>query len=449
MKTRLDWSAYHGAGMGDAYADIPRAGGDFARAVAVCIGSRQCESAGKGVMCPSFRISHNPHLSTGGRVRLLKAALNSAAVAAALTDPTLVEALDLCVGCKGCKRECENAVDMAAIKTEYLAQCQVGAGVPLRARLFAELPRLLHYGGWLGPAIRLRNRRRWLARLAERALGISAARRLPEPAPRAFREPPEPAAAASQNGVALLVDTYTRHFHPEIAEAALDVLRAADCRPVVAHPAANDPEPGRPLCCGRTWWSQGLVAQARREARRMLAALMPHLAAGRPLVGLEPSCLSMLRDEYRMLVPEPDAELLGRHALLFEEFLARELTAKRLHLPIRAREAGAPPVLVHGHCHQKSVGAMKSVRKVLGMVPGLHFELIESSCCGMAGSFGYEAEHQDASRQMAELALLPALAAQPGAVVLTCGFSCRRQIQDLADRRPVHLAELLRDSLAA
>lgn len=447
MKSLLDWSAYKDAGMGDAYADIPKTGGDFAKAVAVCINSGLCRTHSKGVMCPSYRVSGVDDHSTGGRVKLLKAALNGELGALPFTDPKLAEAMDLCVSCKGCKRECENEVDMAAIKIEYLAQRHAHTGPTLRTRLFAGLPRFLHRWPWLKALPALRNRRPWLAALGEKALGISARRRLPEPAPQSFRVPEEaPDAGENAREVVLFVDTFTHHFEPVIADAALAVLEAAGYRVIVAAPAADDEEPARPLCCGRTWLAHGLIEDARREARRVLNALLPHAEAGRPIVGLEPACILSLRDEHKMLGLGEPALILARHILLFEEFIAREHTAKAFRLDFKPAESTVP-ILIHGHCHQKAVGAMKSMRKVLKLIPGLEFEFIESSCCGMAGNFGLEAEHAATSLAMAELALLPKLRQHPDAAVVGNGFSCRHQIREASGHRPVHLAQVLREAL--
>ncbi len=446
MKTYLDWSAYEDAGMGDAYADIPKSGGDFAKAVAVCINSRQCETLAKGVMCPSYRLVANPALSTGARVRLLKAALNGELGKTPFADPQLAEAMDLCVSCKGCKRECENNVDMARIKIEYLAQANAATGLSLRARLFAHLPRWLHASRWLRRLLRLRNRSPWLARWGERLLGISARRRLPEPSPHPFRPSAGAGAGAEIHPVVLFVDTFTHHFEPQIATAAQAVLAAGGYHVIVAR--ATDDDPGRPLCCGRTYLSQGMVEQARDEARRVVDALLPYAYSGLPIIGLEPSCLLTLRDEYKALGLGREVDELAQQALLLEEFLAREHNAGRLDLPLQPLPQDGVPALVHGHCHQKAVGAMKAMRKVLKLIPQFEFEMVEASCCGMAGSFGLEAEHAEASLAMAEQALLPALRAAPQAAIVANGYSCRQQITDGIQRAPQHLALLLQAALA-
>lgn len=434
--------------MGDAYADIPKHGGDFAKAVAVCINSRICETKDRRLMCPSFQISGNPNLSTGGRVRLLKAALSSDLADRALADPVLAQAMDLCVACKGCKRECEANVDMALIKAEYLAQRTAGQGLGIRPRLFAHLPRWLHRYRWLGHLVRWRNRSRTLAILGERILGLAASRPLPEPAPASFKTPkPEVAAPGNERPeVVLLVDTFTREFDPEVAEAAIDLLTAAGYPVRIAETAPESEEPGRPLCCGRTYLAQGLIDQARAEACRMATALRPHIDAGRLVVGLEASCVLGLRDDTQALGLDADLAAACKSVLMLEEFMAREIMAKRLALPLRS--AAGQRLLVHGHCHQKAAGAMKAMRRVLKLVPELQFDMIESSCCGMAGTFGIEKEHAQIAAAMAEQTLLPALRADTGAQVLANGFSCRQQIRGFGDRRPRHLALILRQYLA-
>ncbi|MGZ4968590.1 MAG: (Fe-S)-binding protein [Methylobacter sp.] len=441
MKLFLDWSGYQNAGMGDAYADIPKNGGDFAKAVAVCIGSRQCEQAGKGVMCPSFKVTGNPVLSPGGRVRLLKIALNTADENA-LFDAELAEAMSLCISCKGCKRECENEVDMALIKAEYLAQRSQAGGLPLRHTVLAHLPKLLCW-----PLVRRlvvwRNRYDWLAKAAERLLGIAAEVPLPVPAELGSKEKPVakdasyPESTAENREVVLFVDTFSLHFNPAVVEATINLLNAAGYTVQIAGENENGPTP---LCCGRTYFANGMIDQARSEAARLLQALQPHIEAGRWIIGLEPSCILSLRDEYLKLGLGEQAAKLAERVLLLEEFIAREQTGKRWPLAFKTQ---GERVLVHGHCHQKAVGAMKAMRKVLKTVEGLDFELIESSCCGMAGHFGLEAEHYAESQAMAELALFPALRAEPQAAIVANGFSCQQQINNGGFGKPKHIAEIL------
>lgn len=444
MKHHLDWSSYESAGQGDAYAGIPVTGGDFAKAVAVCISDKLCQRTPKGVMCPSFRATEDVTHSPGSRVLMLKAALNGELGENAFADPKLAASMELCVGCKGCKRECANQVDMAAIKIEYQAQRNARLGVSCRDHLVAGLPRWLKYRRTVQRLIRLRNRAPWLAKLAELCLGISAKRQLPELAAEPYAAPVNRIESGDRE-VVLFVDTFAMHFEPEIARAAHQVLTAAGYR-VTTLQAASDDEPERALCCGRTYLSLGQVESARREARRLQAALRPALLAGTPIIGLEPSCILSLRDDHLKLGLGDEAVALSKQVYLFEEFLAREHDRKRLTLELKPLERGK--TLVHGHCHQKAVGAMKSLRKVLRLIPEFEFEFIEASCCGMAGSFGLEAEHAEISMQMAELDLLPALRAAPeDATIVACGFSCRHQIREGAARNPVHVALLLRDAL--
>jgi len=441
MQTYLDWSSYQDAGMGDAYADIPKTGDNFAKAVAVCIKSGLCEQAErKGVMCPSFRVNEKSDQSTGGRVRLLKMALNGELGELPFTDLALAKTMDTCVACKGCKRECENAVDMAMLKIEYLAQRQAAEGISLRTRLFGNLADWFQRFPGLKRLPTLHNRYAWIAKLNQRFLGISSQTKLPEPvtAPILFREsiPVE-----KKGEVVLLIDTFTRHFQPDNAHAALQVLESAGYRVYVAQ-AADD---GKTLCCGRTQLAHGLVDNAKQYAKRMLSVLYPHVNAGRSIVGLEPACLLAVRDDYKFLGLGEAAEQVAAKAVLFEEFIAKEHSAKRFQLPLKPL---AKRVLVHGHCHQKAVGAMKSMRKVLKLIPELKFEMLETSCCGMAGSFGVEAEHAEMAKQMAELNLLPSLRKQPEAIVVANGFSCQHQIRNGCAHQPVHLAVLLREAMS-
>jgi Fe-S oxidoreductase len=240
----------------------------------------------------------------------------------------------------------------------------------------------------------------------------------------------------------LFVDTFNRYFGPENARAAADVLQAAGYR--VQLPRAADST--RPLCCGRIFLASGLVDEAKAEARRMLQALTPFIERGIPIVGLEPSCLLTLRDEYRSLLGRDASAQLARQALLFEEFLAREAKAGKLDLKLNALPQ--KKALLHGHCHQKAFNVMGSVNQVLGLIPGLEVETIESSCCGMAGAFGYDAEHFDVSMKMAEISLLPKVRSATGdELIVADGTSCRHQIHDGSGRGAQHVARVLRAAL--
>ena len=443
MKSYLDWSSYRDAGLGDAYADIPKTGGNFAKAVSICINSRQCESDGKGVMCPSYRVSSNPNLSPGGRVRLLKAALNSDDAGTSLTSAEIAEAMDLCVACKGCKRECENSVDMAMIKVEYLAQQNARKKPSMRTRLIGRLSEHLHSFSLARALVKLRYRSTLIAQLGEWLLDISHKRSVPQPIKHTclelLRQSEDPKTESPIDEVVLLIDTFTNNFCPSTGIAAKKVLERAGYRVHIA----QAPEDERPLCCGRTHLANGLVDQARTEAKRMLEVLAPHAQAGRRIIGLEPSCLLAIRDDYNFLDLGDSAKSVASQALLFEEFIAREISKKRFQLELNSINTSGEKLLVHGHCHQKAVGAMKSMRKVLKIIPELDFELIEASCCGGAGSFSIEKEHTDIAMQMGELSLFPLLREKPHAPILANGFSCQQQIQEGVERESMHLAELL------
>jgi glycerol-3-phosphate dehydrogenase subunit C len=243
----------------------------------------------------------------------------------------------------------------------------------------------------------------------------------------------------------LFIDTFTQNFEPDNAKAAIAVLEAGGYHVVTAQADVTDDDP---LCCGRTALAHGLVGKAKEQAKRVLKVLYPYVKAGIPVIGLEPACLLAIRDDYRFLGLGDMADKVAANAILFEEFIAKEHSAKRLNLNLGPLRNNSGSTLVHGHCHQKAVGAMKSMRKVLKLIPDLQFELIDSSCCGMAGSFGLEAEHAESSLAMAELSLLPSIRNQPEADLVANGFSCRHQIREHTGRSPMHIATLLYKALS-
>jgi Fe-S oxidoreductase len=392
----------------------------------MCNNNGHCRKFDAGTMCPSYRATKDEVHLTRGRANTLRLALSGQVP---LDDAK--EALDLCVSCKGCKRECPTGVDMARMKIEFLAQYRKTHPPTLRDRLVAYLPRYASWAARLAPLSNL------ASQLLRAPVGFSVKRALPKWRGDYFVEPAWP--KSGDREVLLFVDTFSRWFEPENARAAVRVLEAGGYRVSTATPA----QPGRPLCCGRTFLAAGLVDEAKAEARRTLDALGPALERGVPVIGLEPSCLFSFRDEFTVMLP--GAAALAANAYLFEEFLAKEADAGRLSLNLKRQEKTA---LLHGHCHQKAFDAMPAIRKVLGMVPGLKVETIETSCCGMAGSFGYEAEHYDVSMKMAELALLPAIRnASSEAMIVADGTSCRHQIADGANRTALHAARVLAQAL--
>jgi FAD/FMN-containing dehydrogenase/Fe-S oxidoreductase len=430
LNTGLDWSDW----------------GGFSQAVEMCNNNGACRKADAGVMCPSYRATRDEKHATRGRANSLRLALTGQLGLDALTSKQMYDTMALCVGCKGCKRECPTGVDMARMKTEFLYHYHRRHPLSLKERLVAYLPRYAPRAAGIAPLLNLRDRVPGLSRLSEPLLGLSARRRLPRWRPDFFDARRETAstAARSVTGVALFADTFNTYFEPENARAAVAVLTAGGYR---VHPAISD-DGDRPLCCGRTFLAAGLLDEARAEARRLAAALRPFAERGVAIVGLEPSCLLTLRDELGVLLPKAEIGDIPAHALLFEEFLARENDQARLSLPLKP--LATKRALVHGHCHQKAFGALGTVEKTLRLVPELEVNTIESGCCGMAGAFGFDAEHYDVSMKMGELALLPAIRrAAADVLIVADGTSCRQQILDGTGREPLHAAQVLRQALAS
>jgi len=428
LDTVLDWSEW----------------GGFDKAVEMCNNNGHCRKFDAGTMCPSFRATGEEQHLTRGRANTLRLALSGQLPAHpgedAFVSSAMYETMELCVSCKGCKRECPTGVDMAKMKIEFLHHYRKQHALGWRDRLFAFLPRYAPWAARFAWLANLRDAVPGLALLSEKLLGFSARRSLPQWRRDTFsRRPGATVGGGTVNGeVVLLIDTFNNYFEPDNARAALAVLRAAGY--VVHLPRASDS--ARPLCCGRTFLAAGLVDEARAEAQRMLAALKPFIERGVPVVGLEPSCLLGLRDEFLSMLPGPDTAALALNAFLFEEFIAREADAGRLKLKFKALPH--KKALLHGHCHQKAFDVMPAVQKALKLVPGLEVELVESSCCGMAGSFGYEAAHYDVSMKMGEASLLPKVrAAAAETLIVADGTSCRHQIHDGAQRDALHVARVL------
>jgi FAD/FMN-containing dehydrogenase/Fe-S oxidoreductase len=407
LATALDWSAHPGGLLG---------------AVEMCNNNGTCRAVNAGSMCPSYRATRDERDVTRGRANTLRLALTGQIGRDGLASDALAEALQLCVSCKACRRECPTGVDMARMKIEVLAARAARHGVALRERLIAALPRLAPLAA-RAPALA-----NFATGIAASRVGFARGRRLPRFRADPFRdrEAEEPRAEST---VLLFADTFNRYFEPENLRAALRVLRAAGAAPIVPR------RRGRPLCCGRTALAAGMIDRARAEMRRTLAAL----AGNVPVVGLEPSCLFTLKDELPSLLPGAESRALADRAMLLSEFLADRPLALG-GLPRTAH--------VHGHCHQKSFGALPAALDLLRRVPKLRVAPIEASCCGMAGAFGYQAETQDVSRAMAERGLLPAVrAAAADDLIIADGTSCRAQIRDLSGRTAMHSVRVLAEAL--
>jgi Fe-S oxidoreductase len=394
-------------------------------------------------MCPSYRVTRDERDVTRGRANTLRLAITGQLGADALTSQAMTDTLRLCVSCKACRRECPTGVDMARMKIEVQAARMAKHGLSLRDRLVGYLPRYAPLAARWPVLANLRNDKPRLRKWSETHAGLSARRDLPRWRSDAWREPASFIGAQGAREVAFFADTFNRYFEPENVQAALAVLVAAGYG---VHLPSPPPPSRRPLCCGRTFLAVGLVEEAKREAERCVAAFAPLLARGIPLVGLEPSCLLGFRDEVPALLKSEDARSLARSALLLEEFLAPEAEQGTLKLALKPV---AKRALLHGHCHQKSFGAMTAVERTLKLVPELAVESVDASCCGMAGAFGYGADTIDVSLKMAELALLPAVReAETETLVVADGTSCRHQIKDGAGRDALHVARVLAMAIA-
>jgi FAD/FMN-containing dehydrogenase/Fe-S oxidoreductase len=428
--TALDWSAW------------PGAGGGLQGAVEMCNNNGECRKLEGGVMCPSYRVTRHERDVTRGRANTLRLALSGQLEGGAgLDTDDLAEAMKLCVSCKACRRECPTGVDMARLKIEVQAARNQGRRLGLGERLVAYLPR---YAEQASRAAGVMNARNWLpgaAWIAERATGLSARRPMPAWKRDAFGLD-RPIGPENGRPVALFADTFNTYFEPQNLRDACDVLVGLGYR--VEPLTLGHGE--RPVCCGRTFLSAGLVGEAKVEAKRLHAAALPLIERGVPIVGFEPSCVLGTRDEHLVMGLGADAERLAAGTFLFEEFLAREKKAGRITGPIA--KANGARVLLHGHCHQKAFDVMGATSAALSLVEGLAVETVETSCCGMAGAFGYGAETYDTSMAMAELSLLPAVRkAATDTVIAADGFSCRHQISDGTGRRTRHVASVLAEAM--
>ena len=427
LDTKLDWSDW----------------GGLHRAVEMCNNNGACRKAHVGTMCPSYRITGNEKHLTRGRANTLRLAITGQLGLDAFGSDTMYETMDLCVSCKGCKRECPTGVDMARMKIEFLDHYHRRHGVSFREKLFAYLPRYAPKLKAVGFLLNLRDQVPGFAKISEWLLGVTSQRRLPRWRTDHFRfhgEDTEFEEGAKE--VVLLVDTFNSCFESENASAAVDVLRAAGYRVHCPRPLDG----GRSLCCGRTFLSNGMVDEAKVEVLRTMTTLKPYVERGVPIVGIEPSCLLTLRDEYLVLFPGEESKRLAQNSFMLEEFLANELDRGNLDLDLQALTT--KKALLHGHCHQKAFAALSPVERVLNLIPDLEIKTIDSSCCGMAGSFGYEKEHYDASMEMGSLSLFPAInEAELDTLVVADGVSCRGQIEHGTGRQAMHVARVLQMAL--
>ncbi len=406
----------------------------FHRAIEMCNGAGICRKTTGGTMCPSYMVTKEEEHSTRGRANLLRAALSGSLPHESLTEPRMYEAMDLCIECKACKSECPSSVDMAKIKFEFLARYYEKNSIPLRSRMMADVARASRWtSGLLAPMANAVLRTGWIRALMERWLGITSQRQLPQFAEEPFtswfkRRSPK---SAGKRKVVLFNDTWNTYNYPHVSIAATELMEAAGFEVIL---------PGH-RCCGRPMISKGLVDQARAAVLDCVEKLSPYAEQGIPIVGLEPSCLLTLRDEINSLLPDdPRTKAIEENSFTFEEFIAKlsEEDSLGLNFPQQADK-----ILLHGHCHQKALVGTEPSKQTLGLA-GQEVSEVDSGCCGMAGSFGYEAEHYDVSLAMGERRLLPAVReASSETTIVAAGVSCRQQIKHATGREALHPAELL------
>ncbi|MFP6715500.1 MAG: FAD-linked oxidase C-terminal domain-containing protein [Alphaproteobacteria bacterium] len=414
--------------------------GGFSGAVEMCNNNGACRKLSGGTMCPSFRATRDEQHSTRGRANALRLALSGQLGSGSITSSDMAESLKLCVGCKACRRECPTGVDMAKMKIEVMRQQVAENGLPLRDRLFGFFPR---YAPWMARAPYIANLQSSIvgSKMSEWLFGLAAN----QPLPHWARQPFNPASISVGHNdgpeVLLFADCFNRYFEPDNLQAAVDVLVSIGRRVRFVAPVGDET---RPLCCGRTFLSVGLVEEARQELTRLVKATAEWVDRGIPVVGLEPSCVLTLRDELPELIPN-GAELASK-AMFVEEYLVEEHRAGRLALDLRTGKSSE--ILVHGHCHQKAANAFSPTIEALQMIPDVKIATIESTCCGMAGSFGYQADTQKVARNIGELDFLPAIReASEDTIIVADGTSCRHQVASATERKAHHAIAVIRDVL--
>lgn len=421
--TLFDWSADMG----------------LLRAAEKCNGAGACrKSPGRGTMCPSYMATRRERDATRGRANMFRRVLTELGPEQAFDDDDLYEVLDLCLSCKGCKSECPANVDMARMKAEFLQQRHDARGVPLRSRVFGEFAGLTGLARWT-PGLAS-----WALNLGlnKKILGVHPKRSVPAIAPQSFgawARKRSPAGSGDKGQVVLFNDAFTHFNDPQVGIAAVELLEGLGYQVIVT----------QGITSGRTQISKGLLRRARQVITEAVEELHRHASAGLPIIGLEPSALLTFRDEAPDLVQgqaKAKAAVVASQAVLLEEFLVER--AARGEISSEDFRPASGPLLVHGHCHQKSLVGMKPLEQALALLPQAKVEVIPSGCCGMAGSFGYEEEHYELSMQIGEMVLFPAVRqASPEALVVAPGTSCRHQIHDGAGARALHPAQVLRDHL--
>ena len=409
-------------------------GNGYVRALEHCVGMGKCRSLHGGVMCPSFRATGEELHSTRGRARLLSEMLRGDLIIDGWQSEAVREALDLCLACKGCRGECPTHTDMASYKAEFLSHHYFGRVRPRQAYSMGLVQRWARAAAWAPRLTNLLTQTPGLSAIAKLAAGMAQARQVPRLAKRNFRRWFRRRGPSQVAGPAVILwpDTFNTYFHPESAAAAVEVLEAAGFRVSI---------PEQHLCCGRPLYDYGMLDIARRQLRDILTALEREIRSGVPIVGLEPACLSVFRDELLKFFPDDELALrLNRQTHLFGDFLTH-------HAGWRPPQLGGTAI-VHGHCHQKALFSMSGDLALLARL-GVDAKLLETGCCGMAGAFGFDPRHYELSLRIGELGLLPEVRrAEADTMVIACGYSCREQIAQCTEREGLHLADVARLALS-
>ena len=415
--------------------------GGFAAAIEMCNGQGACRKVLGGTMCPSYMVTRDERDSTRGRASALRAAMSGVLPPESLTGRRLHEVMDLCLECKGCKAECPSNVDMAKLKYEFLGKYHASNGHSLRDLLFGHVGALSRWGSFFAPLSNWGLRSRAMKAILAEQARIDERRELPTFASQSFRQwyrarGGRPETPAPNGPVVLFPDTFTDYNHPNLGIAATKVLEGLGFEVIVPNTR----------CCGRPMLSKGMMDGARSNARFNVDALHPYVERGAKIVGLEPSCILGFRDDFvDLLAGDARARAVGESTMLIEEFL---LYASETHDASLDFTSAPPPLLFHGHCHQKALVGTGPAMRVLRSIPGADAVEIQSGCCGMAGSFGFEEEHYDLSMRIGEQVLFPAIRAKDGEhLVVSEGVSCRQQIEQGTGRGAKHLVEVLADAI--
>jgi Fe-S oxidoreductase len=393
----------------------------------MCSGVGACRKKLAGTMCPSYMATRDEQHTTRGRANVLRLAMSGQLGEAGLGDEGVYQVLDLCLECRACKSECPVGVDMAAFKSEFLAEYWKRHGTPLRAKALGRIGEASVWGSMFAPISN------WVANATRPLVDVDRRRSLPAWTRQTLQQRlrgRKPGGGSQQ--VTLFNDTFLNHYHPEIGVAAIEVLERGGCHINVI----------RPGCCGRPLISQGLLGEAQSNAAKLVESLLPVAERGETILFCEPSCLSAIKEDVPALLrgtQQQKARTIAKACMLFDEF------AGKLDLPL---QRGPARILLHGHCHQKSMGLLGATSALLARIPGTSVVDLDAGCCGMAGSFGYGKEHYDVSVAIANRRLLPAVKEmKPGDVLVAPGTSCRQQVKDLAGATAIHPAVLIRELL--